>query len=62
MAREAYCRDVGPDCDAVVIAENDDEVIAQVADHARQVHGMTGEEINDPAFLAHVREQIHDQA
>ncbi len=62
MARELRCRDVGPDCDAVVVAQNDDEVLAQVAEHAKGVHGMTDEEINDPAFLVLVREQIHDQA
>jgi predicted small metal-binding protein len=62
MARELRCRDVGPDCDAVVVAENDDEVLAQVADHVKSVHGMTDEETNDPAFLVHVREQIHDRA
>jgi len=62
MARELRCRDVGPDCDAVVVAERDEDVLVQVADHAKQVHGMTDEEINDPAFVQQVREQIHDQA
>ncbi len=61
MARELRCRDVGPDCDAVVVAETDEEALAQVADHAKSVHGMSDEEISDPAFLAHVREQIHDR-
>ncbi len=60
MARELHCRDVGPDCDAVVVAEKDEDVIMQVAEHSWRVHGMSDEATNDPAFLAHVREQIHD--
>lgn len=61
MTKELRCRDVGPDCDAVVTAENDDEVLAQVADHAQNVHGMTDEQLSDPAFVDHVRNQIHEQ-
>ena len=62
MTKELRCRDVGPDCDAVVTAENDEEVLAQVATHAKAVHGMTDEQLSDPAFIAQVREQIHEQA
>ena len=61
MAEELHlhCRDVGPDCDAVVTAESEDEIISQVAEHAKSVHGMTDEEISDPAFVEHVKAQIH---
>lgn len=61
MARELNCRDLGFDCDGVVVAENDDEVVAQAAQHAREVHGMTDEQLGDPAFDEQVRRQIHDQ-
>lgn len=61
MAKELRCRDVGPECDAVVIAESEEQVLAQVADHAKNAHGMTDEQIADPEFVAHVRNQIHDQ-
>lgn len=60
MARELHCRDLGFDCDGVVVAADDDEVVAQAADHARQVHGMTDEQLSDPAFAEQVRDQIHD--
>ena len=62
MAKELHCRDVGPDCDAVVVSDNDDEIVAQVAEHARSVHGMSDAEVSDPEFVAHVRNQIHEQA
>lgn len=34
------CRDVGFDCAAVVTAETAEEVLAQAAAHAREVHGV----------------------
>lgn len=40
MARKMSCRDVGPDCDFVARGETDEEVMGQVADHARTAHGM----------------------
>lgn len=62
MGKELHCRSVGFDCDAVVVAETDEEVLAQVAEHAKTVHGMTEEQIGDPDFGSQVREQIHDRA
>lgn len=40
MAKILRCRDVGFDCDAEVHASSEDEVMAQVAQHAREVHGV----------------------
>jgi predicted small metal-binding protein len=61
MTRELHCRDVGFDCDAVVTAEDDDEILRQAADHAKKVHAMTDEEVDDPSFATVVREQIHEK-
>ena len=62
MSKEVHCRDIGPDCNAVVTADSENEILAQVAEHAKVVHGMTDEEVGDPAFVQHVRNQIHDRA
>jgi predicted small metal-binding protein len=62
MSREIHCRDVGPDCDATVVAERDDDILEQVAEHAKSAHGMTDEQVSDPSFIAHVRNQIHDKS
>lgn len=35
------CRDAGFDCNAQIQAETEDEVLAQAADHASSVHGVT---------------------
>ena len=34
------CRSVGLDCDFVARGENEDQVMAEVAEHARKDHGM----------------------
>jgi predicted small metal-binding protein len=51
------CRDVGFDCDAVVRADSDEEVLTQVATHAREVHGL--QQI-DAATEQKILMQIHD--
>lgn len=35
-----YCRDAGFDCDAVVRAETEQEVLNQAAKHAQEAHGV----------------------
>lgn len=62
MSKEIFCRDLELDCDAVVVEDNEDDVIARVAAHAKSNHGMTDEQINDPDFQATVRDKIHDKA
>lgn len=61
MARELHCRDVGFDCEAVVIADNDDEVLGQVVEHGKSVHGLTDEQLADPGLQETVRGQIHEK-
>lgn len=61
MTKELFCRDVGFDCDAIVVAETDEEIVARVAEHARDVHGLTDEQLDDPDLLDSVRAQIHDK-
>jgi len=57
MARRMSCRDVGPDCDFVARGETDEEVMGQVAEHARAVHGM--EEV-PPEVAERARAAIRD--
>lgn len=45
MAKVLRCRDVGFDCDAVVRADTEDEILQQVAVHAKRDHGL--EEVSD---------------
>jgi len=40
MTKVVHCRDVGFDCDGVVRAETEQEVLQQVAAHAKAVHNL----------------------
>ena len=41
MALVVHCRDVGFDCDGIVRAETEEELLQQVAEHAKSAHGLT---------------------
>ena len=55
--KELNCRDVGFDCEAVIHGASEEDVMAQAATHARDVHGL--ETIDDETASA-IRAQIHD--
>lgn len=38
--KELRCRDVGFDCDKVLRAESEDEILRQAAEHATKDHGL----------------------
>ncbi len=58
MGKVLHCRDLGFDCDGVIHAMTEDEVLQQAAEHARTVHNMT--EISDEV-IAKVRSVIRDE-
>jgi predicted small metal-binding protein len=58
MTLVVNCRDVGFDCEGVVRAESQDELLQQVASHAQSVHGLT--EISDE-IVAKVKSVIHKE-
>lgn len=41
MEKVLHCKDVGFDCDGVVRANSDQEVLKLAAEHARSAHGVT---------------------
>ena len=55
--KELRCREIGFDCDAVVRAESEEEVMRQVAEHARKVHGL--DNITDDT-AEKIRSTIHN--
>jgi predicted small metal-binding protein len=58
MTKVVHCRDVGFDCDGVVRAETEEEALAQVAAHAKTVHGL--ETVSDEV-VEKVREVMRDE-
>ncbi len=58
MEKVIHCRDVGFDCDGVVKAKTENEVLALAAEHARSVHGLT--EVT-PEIVAKIRSIIREE-
>lgn len=52
------CRDVGFDCDGVIRAETEEEILQQAAQHVADVHSI--DEIS-PEMAEQVRAQIRDE-
>ncbi len=57
--KELRCADVGFDCEGVIRAEDEEQVMAQAAQHAREAHGLTDADLNEETVGA-IRAQIHD--
>lgn len=51
------CRDVGFDCEGVVRAETEEELLRQVAEHARTVHGVEA----TPELVERVKRQTRQE-
>jgi predicted small metal-binding protein len=52
------CRDVGFDCDGVIKAENEEQLMKQVAEHAGDVHNVT--EVT-PELVEKVRAAVYEE-
>ena len=52
------CRDVGFDCDSVMRAETEEEILRQAAEHAKTVHDLS--QISEQA-IEKIRAVIHDE-
>jgi predicted small metal-binding protein len=58
MAKVLCCRDVGFDCDGVIRAETEAEILKQAAEHAQKVHNL--KEIS-PEVVEKVRAAIREE-
>ena len=58
MAKVFRCRDVGFDCDYVVRADTEEDLLKQAAEHAKAVHNM--KEISEEV-VAKVRAAIREK-
>ncbi len=58
MTKVVNCKDVGFDCDGVIRAETEEEVLKLVAEHAKEVHDM--QEVT-PDVVEKVRAVMRDE-
>jgi predicted small metal-binding protein len=58
MTYSLSCRDAGVACDFVAKGASEDAVLKTSAQHAKEVHGYTDQQLNDPKFLEGVKKII----
>jgi predicted small metal-binding protein len=58
MAKVVHCRDIGFDCDGVVRADTEEELLQKVAEHAQTAHNL--EEVT-PENEANVKSVIREE-
>ena len=58
MGKSIHCKDVGFECDGVVRAGSEEEVLRMAAEHAKNVHGI--DELTSE-MVAKVRSVIRDE-
>jgi predicted small metal-binding protein len=61
MAKTLNCRDVGVDCPYVARGETEEELMADVIKHGKEVHGYTDEQLNDPEMMKKVKSAIREE-
>lgn len=58
MAMTISCRDTGADCDYVARGETEEELMADVMKHGKEVHGFTEEQLKDPEMMKKIKAAI----
>jgi predicted small metal-binding protein len=58
MTKIMKCADVGMDCDFEARGENEEQIMARAAEHARKDHGMDN---IPPEVVQKVKAVIHDE-
>ena len=61
MAKTLKCRDLGVDCPFVARGETEEELMAVVLKHGKEVHGYTDEQLKDPEMMKKVKAAVKDE-
>jgi predicted small metal-binding protein len=60
MAMVLQCSDVGFTCDAKITGDSEDEIMAQAAEHAKDVHGLSDQDLAQQ--VSNIRAAIRDDS
>ncbi len=60
MGLKLACRDLGTDCPFVAQGETMEEVQADMAKHAKTIHGYTDAQLNDPKMVEKVKAAVKE--
>ena len=61
MGLKLSCRDTGADCPYVARGETMEKLMADAAKHAKEVHGYTDEQINDPKLIEQLKAVVKQE-
>jgi predicted small metal-binding protein len=61
MAKTFACRDLGIDCPYIARGETEEELIADVVKHGKEVHGYTDEQLKDPEMMKKVKSAVKEE-
>jgi predicted small metal-binding protein len=62
LGLKVKCSDLGmPTCPFVAHGENEEELMADLAQHAKTVHSYTDEQLNDPKMAEQVKAAIKEE-
>lgn len=59
MAYTLACRDVAGDCPYVARGETIEEVLEDGGKHAKEAHGYTNEQLNDPKMMEQLKTLVN---
>jgi predicted small metal-binding protein len=60
MAYTLACRDAGLDCNYVAKGKTKDELMKNVAEHGKKVHGYTDKQLKDPKMMKKMNELVKE--
>ena len=61
MVQKFACRDVGINCDYIASGETEEELMANIGKHAKEVHSYTDEQLKDPELMKKVKAAIKNE-
>jgi predicted small metal-binding protein len=61
MGLKLACRDVGVDCSYVARGETMDQLMAAGGKHAKEVHGYTDQQLNNPELIAKIKAAVKQE-
>ena len=61
MGLKLACQDLGTTCPFVAHGETEEELNANMAKHAKEVHGYTDEQLKDPKMQEKVKAAIKEE-
>jgi predicted small metal-binding protein len=61
MGLKLACRDVGLDCSYVAHGETMEQLMAAGGEHAKQVHGYTDQQLNNPEMMTKIKAAVKQE-